>query len=110
MLIDDIRDHKPDKDKGWRTGAVRFGVGWNRVEILGLTAIAYLAPFWFWLGRGFSLWVFLPLLTLPQAITVARVVCTSGRFEDLFPMTPKAAFLSVSYGALLALGIAMPLR
>jgi 1,4-dihydroxy-2-naphthoate octaprenyltransferase len=110
LLIDDIRDHKPDKAKGWLTGAVRFGVGWNRAEILGLTGVAYLAPFWFWLGRGFSPWVLLPLLTLPQAITVARVVCTSERFEDLFPMTPKAAFLSLYYAGLLALGIALPIR
>jgi 1,4-dihydroxy-2-naphthoate octaprenyltransferase len=110
LLIDDIRDHKPDKEKGWRTGAVRFGIGWNRAEILILTVFAYLAPFWFWLGRGFSPWVLLPLLTLPQAITVTRIVWTSEGFEDLFPMTPKAAFLSLGYGALLAIGIAVPIR
>ena len=108
LLIDDIRDHRPDRDKGWRTGAVRFGVGWNRAEIVVLSAFAYLMPFWLWLGRGFSPWVLLPLLTLPQAVTVARVVCTSNRFEDLFPMTPKGAFLSLWYGALLAIGTALP--
>lgn len=108
LLIDDIRDHKPDRDKGWRTGAVRFGVRWNRAEIVGLTAFAYLVPFWLWLGRGFGPWILLPLLTLPQAIKVARIVWSSDRFEDLFPMTTKGSFLSLWYGALLAIGIALP--
>lgn len=107
LLIDDIRDRESDKGKGWHTGAVRFGVDWNRRELLALTVFAYVAPFGFWLGRGFSPWVLLPLLTLPQALAVARVVCTSTRFEDLFPMTPKGAFLSLGYAALLAIGVAL---
>ncbi len=108
LLIDDIRDRLPDREKGWRTGAVRFGSGWNRIEIVALTAFAYLMPFWFWLGLGFSPWILLPLLTLPRAVTVARTVWTTERFQDLFPMTPKGAFLSLYYGALLALGIVIP--
>lgn len=107
LLIDDMRDLLPDRGKGWRTGAVRFGLTWNRAEIVALSAFAYLVPFWFWLGRGFSLWVLLPLLTLPRAVTVARTICTTERFEALFPMTPKASFLALYYGALLALGIAL---
>jgi 1,4-dihydroxy-2-naphthoate polyprenyltransferase len=107
LLIDDIRDHEPDRRKGWRTGAVRFGVGWNRAEIGVLTALAYLAPFWFWLGRGFSPWVLLPLLTLPQATRVAWIVATRDRFEDLFPMTPKAAYLALAYAVLQAIGLAL---
>lgn len=107
LLIDDMRDRDPDHLKGWRTGAVRFGLNWVRGEILFLTVFAYVAPFWFWLGRDYSAWVLLPLLTLPRAVAVARVICRSDRFEDLFPMTPKGAFLSLYYGALLGLGIAL---
>src|SRR5208282_270406 len=107
LLIDDMRDHVHDRAKGWRTGSVRFGIGWTRFEIVALTAIAYVIPFWFWLGRGFSPWVLLPLLTLPLATRVARVISTRDRFEDLFPMTPKAASLAVIYAALLAVGIAL---
>lgn len=107
LLIDDIRDREPDRGKGWRTGAVRFGINWVRGEIVFLTVFAYVAPFWFWLGRGYSPWVLLPLLTLPRAFAIARVVCRSERFEDLFPMTPKGAFLSLYYGCLLGLGLAL---
>lgn len=108
LLIDDIRDRLPDRDKGWRTGSVRFGSRWTAVEIVGLTVFAYVTPFWFWLGLGFSPWILLPLLTLPRAITIARTVWTTERFEDLYPMTPKGAFLSLYYGALLGLGIVIP--
>jgi 1,4-dihydroxy-2-naphthoate octaprenyltransferase len=108
LLIDDIRDRIPDRGKGWRTGAVRFGLRWNRVEIIALTAFAYLILLWFWLGLGFSPWILLPLLTLPRAISVTRTVFTTDRFEALFPMTPKASFLSLYYGLLLGLGIALP--
>lgn len=107
LLIDDIRDHQPDRDKGWRTGSVRFGIGWTRAEIAGLTVFAYLVPVWFWLGRGFRPWVLLTYLTVPQALAIARGVAKSERFEDLFPMTPKAAFLALAYAGLLALGIAL---
>lgn len=107
LLIDDIRDHQPDRDKGWRTGSVRFGIDWTRAEIAGLTVFAYLAPLWFWLGLAFSPWVLVTYLTAPQALAVARGVAKSERFEDLFPMTPKAAFLALTYASLLALGIAL---
>ena len=107
LLIDDMRDRIPDRGKGWRTGAVRFGLGWNRIEIVALTAFAYLMPFWFWLGSGWSPWILLPLLTMPRAVTVARTIWTTERFEDLFPMTPKGAFLSLYYGLLSGVGIAL---
>lgn len=106
LLIDDIRDHIPDDKKGWRTGSVRFGIDWTRGEIVALTAFAYLIPFWFWLGLGFPPTVLLPLLTLPRAVTIARTVWTSDSVAALFPMTPKGSFLSLYYGALLAIGIA----
>ena len=65
------------------------------------------SPFWFWLGLGFGAWVLLPLLTLPWAVTVARVVATHDRREQLFPMTPKASALALAYAVLLAIGVAV---
>lgn len=107
LLIDDIRDHRWDRSKGWRTGAVRFGIGWNRAELTALTAFAYILPFWFWLGLHFTPWVLLPLLTLPVAIRVARTVRGSDRFEDLFPMTPRASRLALEFALLLAIGLSV---
>ena len=107
LLIDDIRDHEFDAKKGWRTGPVRFGLAWTRSELVGLAALAYAMPLWLWLGLGFSPWVLLVWLTLPEAVTVARIVCTTERFETLFPMTPRAARLALDYSVLLAIGLAV---
>lgn len=107
LIIDDIRDRDFDAEKGWRTGAVRFGRNWSSAEFIGLSIFSYLIPLWFWLGLGFGAWVLLPLLTLPWAVSVARVVATHDRREQLFPMTPKASALALAYAALLAIGIAI---
>jgi len=107
LVIDDIRDRAFDAEKGWRTGAVRFGLRWARAEYVLLSILAYLAPLWFWLGLGFSAWALLPLATLPLAIPVARAVCREERREALVPMTPRASLLSFLFAALLATGIAV---
>lgn len=106
MIIDDIRDRDFDRVKGWRTGAVRFGIGWSRAEYLTLSLFAYLAPLWFWLGLGLRAAVLLPLLTLPLACIIGRSVCTLAEPKELRPMTPRASRLALLYAMLLALGVA----
>ena len=106
LIIDDIRDRGFDVVKGKRTVAVRFGPEWSRAEFVALLALSYLAPLVFWLGMDFGAWVLLPLLTLPYAVSTVRAVLTLDRFEDLVPMTPKAARLLLGYAALLAGGVA----
>ncbi len=107
LIIDDIRDREFDVVKGKRTVAVRFGIRWSRAEFVALQAFAYLAPFWFWRALGFSAWVLLPLASLPLAVSTARRVLALERFEDLVPMTPRAARLLMVYSALLALGVGL---
>ncbi len=106
LVIDDIRDRQFDVVKGKRTVAVRFGPQWSRAEFVGLLLLSYLFPLGLWLGFGFSAWVLLPLLTLPYALSTIRGVLTLDRFQDLVPMTPKAARLLLGYAVLLAIGIA----
>ena len=106
LVIDDVRDHAFDAQKCWRTGAVRFGLRWARAEYALLSIFAYAAPFWLWLGRGFSAWSLLALATLPLTAPIARAVCREERREALVPMTPRASLLSLVFAALLALGIA----
>jgi len=107
LVIDDIRDRSFDARKGWRTTAVRFGLRGSRIEYLGLSALAYLAPFGFWLWLGFGATVLLPLLSVPLALPIASAVMTKDSTADLFPMTPRASLLALVYSALLALGLAL---
>jgi 1,4-dihydroxy-2-naphthoate octaprenyltransferase len=106
LVIDDIRDRDFDAVKGKNTIAVRFGRTWSRIEFIALLCVAYAMPFWFWLGLGFDAWVLLPLLTLPLAYAITRIVCTRDRFAELVPMTPRLAMMTVGYALLLAAGLA----
>jgi 1,4-dihydroxy-2-naphthoate octaprenyltransferase len=107
LIIDDIRDHEFDLVKGKNTVAVRFGKIWSRYEFAALLVFAYLAPFWFWRGFGYSAWVLLPLITLPLAVLVTHAVWTRDRFSELVPMTPRMAMLTVAYSLCLAAGLAV---
>lgn len=107
MVIDDIRDRHFDAVKGWRTFAVRFGLAGSRREYLAFTVFAYVAPLAFWLWFGFGAWILLPLLTLPLAYSIARAVATLDQTNDLLVMTPRAAYLSLIYAALLGAGVAI---
>ena len=106
LIIDDIRDREFDVVKGKRTVAVRAGMASSRAEFVVLLALSYLAPFWFWLELRFGASILLPLLTLPYALSTVRGVLTLERFEDLVPMTPKAARLLLAYAVFLAIGAA----
>jgi 1,4-dihydroxy-2-naphthoate octaprenyltransferase len=107
MLIDDMRDHDFDRLKGWRTGAVRFGLGWSRAEITALVSFAYVAPVAFWLALGFDAWVLLPLVSLPLAGRNVHAVWTLRRRAELIPWTPRMAGLAFLHSALLAIGLAL---
>ncbi|WP_213775335.1 hypothetical protein [Bradyrhizobium sp. dw_78] len=107
MLVDDICDQTEDRAKGWRTGAVLFGVDWNRREIMIFTVFAYLTPFWLWVGLGYSAWVLLPLLTLPRGWSIVKAVYSVERNVLALDSTPKGAFLAFYYSALLGLGLAL---
>jgi 1,4-dihydroxy-2-naphthoate octaprenyltransferase len=107
MLIDDMRDHEFDRLKGWRTGAVRFGLRFSRAEITGLVAFAYVAPFATWLALGFDAWVLLPLASLPLAARAVRAVWVLRRRTELVPWTPRMANVALAHSALLAIGLAL---
>ena len=107
LIIDDMRDRYFDVAKGWRTGPIRFGIGWSRTEYVLLLVFAYLIPFWFWLEWSFDAWILLPLITIPFALPIARKVLTEDQHDSLVPLTPMAAFLCLAYAVLLATGIVL---
>lgn len=107
LIIDDIRDVAFDTAKGWRTGTVRFGIGCARARFVSLCILAYLAPIAFWYWPGYGAPALLPLLTLPWAWNIARVVWTRSDASTLLKMTPQASMLSLVYAILLSIGIAL---
>lgn len=110
LLVDDLRDHEFDRVKGWRTGAVLHGPGFNRVEIAALVAFAYLAPLGSWLLLDLGPWMLLPLASAPMAIGALRTLFTVRERVRLIPLTPRMARVGLVYSALLGLALALAPR
>jgi 1,4-dihydroxy-2-naphthoate octaprenyltransferase len=106
MLVDDLRDEDFDRRKGWRTGTVRFGPAWTRLEIRVLVGAATLAPLLLWRLPGLGAGVLLPLLSAPLAWRLIRAVGSSRRSE-LVPLTPRLAGLALLHAVLLGAGLAL---
>jgi 1,4-dihydroxy-2-naphthoate octaprenyltransferase len=105
LVIDNIRDLEYDRAKGERTLAVLIGPFWSRVEYSTLVVFAYLVPLWFRLRAGFGMLVFLPLLTAPLALAVARRVWRARTHVEMIPLTPAAGRVVVLYSLLFAVGL-----
>lgn len=106
IVVNNIRDADSDRAVGKRTLAVLLGRQGGRVEYLLLAVLAYAVPFVLWLGYGFSVWALLPLLSLPLAVQMARLV-----FTVLGPGLNRGlvgtARLVALYGILFALGLVL---
>ena len=107
MVIDDIRDRGFDRDKGWRTTAVRHGLLGGRVEFVALQVAGYLLPFWFWLGLDQSPLVLLCWSTVPLALGIGRAVLRYDSTRDLLAMSPRTSLQSLLFAALLGFGFAV---
>jgi 1,4-dihydroxy-2-naphthoate octaprenyltransferase len=106
LVVNNVRDADTDQAAGKRTLAVLLGRGGARAEYVGLLIAAYAAPFVLWLWRGAGGWVFLPLLSLPMAVRLARSLYTVEG-PALNRTLGGAAQLLALYGALIALGLAL---
>ncbi|MFC4541648.1 1,4-dihydroxy-2-naphthoate polyprenyltransferase [Halosolutus amylolyticus] len=105
IVVNNVRDRETDAEAGKRTLAVRFGYFWSRVEYVGLFALAYVTPLWFWLAAGYGPAVLLPLVSLPYAIPIARTICTRTDGEALNPALERTGKLLALYAALFAAGL-----
>ena len=84
---------------------MRWGIGWSRFEFTSLVVLAYAAPFACWRLGGFTPWVLLPLLTAPAGWFALRAVRRLESTADLLAWTPRVSMLSMTYSALLAVGL-----
>ncbi len=106
LVVNNVRDREEDAKTGKRTLAVRFGYGLSRAQYVGLLALAYAAPFWFY-ANGYGLAVLLPLATLPLAVGVAETVLTETGGEALNPALESTGKLLAAYAVAFAVGLAV---
>jgi 1,4-dihydroxy-2-naphthoate octaprenyltransferase len=99
LVVNNVRDRETDERAGKRTLAVRLGARGGRLEYVALVAIAYwMLPVCFSFFER-SAWIFLPLLTFPQACHLIGVVFRK----------PDGPTLNVALGATAQLGLAFSL-
>ena len=76
-------------------------------EFVALAVFANLWPLALWAGFGFSPWVLLAWLTLPEAVAVVRAVLRYDTTERLCSHTTRTSRLAALHALLLAIGIGM---
>ncbi|CAM2986862.1 MULTISPECIES: 1,4-dihydroxy-2-naphthoate polyprenyltransferase [Halobacterium] len=106
IVVNNIRDKDEDETTGKRTLAVRFGYRFSRLEYAGLLVVAYAAPLWFY-ATGYGASVFLPLVTLPLAVSVTKTVFERTEGAALNPALSRTGQLLAAYSALFAVGVAV---
>ncbi|USZ68470.1 1,4-dihydroxy-2-naphthoate polyprenyltransferase [Halorussus salilacus] len=105
LVVNNVRDLETDRKAGKKTLAVLVGYTASRAEFVGMLAVAYAVPFWFWLSEGYAPAVVLPLVTIPYAASVARTVLTDASGEALNPALEQTGKLLAGYSVLFALGL-----
>jgi 1,4-dihydroxy-2-naphthoate octaprenyltransferase len=105
LVVNNVRDLETDREAGKKTLAVLLGYRASRGEFVGLLALSYAIPVWFWLSRGYSPAVLLPLLTIPYAAAIARTVVTDASGEALNPALEQTGKLLAGHSVLFALGL-----
>jgi 1,4-dihydroxy-2-naphthoate octaprenyltransferase len=110
LVVNNLRDIQTDRRSGKRTLAVMIGERGSRIEYLLLLAAAYGIPFILWLGGASSAWVVLPVLSLPLAIHLTRLIWKSTGGPVLNEVLASTAKLVLIYSCLLSIGLILSIK
>jgi len=106
LVVNNLRDVHTDGEVGKRTLAVILGVRGSRIEYVILVVLAYAILPVLWLWGSFSLWIFLPFLSIAATWKTARLV-----LRESGPILNEAlagtARFTLLYSLLFSLGIAL---
>ncbi|MGE5410333.1 MAG: 1,4-dihydroxy-2-naphthoate polyprenyltransferase [Clostridiales bacterium] len=104
LVINNYRDTDEDRTVGKNTTAVIFGKRFARFQYIILLTLSYLIPLVVYINFIPAIWVLLPLLTLPIAVKLVKMLF-SFEGKQLNKTLELTAKLSAIYGFLFALGI-----
>ena len=105
LVVNNLRDIETDRAVGKRTLAVRLGRGGARAEWAACVGGAYACSVLPWVSFGTTLWVLLPCLTLPRALSLWRVVRTRESGPALNEALAGTAQLGALFSLLFAIGL-----
>ena len=103
-MVNNVRDRETDQRVGKRTLAVRLGARGGRIEYVVLVALAYWMLPVYWLVCERSIWVWLPLVTLPHACRLVDRVFQNTDGPSLNEALANTAKLGMIFSLLLAVG------
>ena len=106
LVVNNYRDIEEDASAGKITLAVKLGKRLTRIQYLTFTIVSYLILFVVYFTYKQSLFVFLPLLSLPLAIRLVRMIY-KYKGTELNKTLALTAILSAVYGLLFAFGISI---
>jgi len=104
LVVNNVRDIETDRRAGKLTLAVRMGRRGGCAEYVTLLAFAYLSLPVLWAVCGRSVWITLPLLTLPAAVRLARKLLGSVEGPPLNAALAETARLALIFSLLLSAG------
>lgn len=104
LVVNNYRDKDEDKQNGKKTLAVIFGDKFARIQYLIFMIVSYSILIVVYFTFKKSIWVFLPLLSLPISIKLIKMIF-SLKGKELNKTLELTAKLSALYGLLFAIGI-----
>ena len=107
LVINNLRDRREDAVTGKRTLAVRFGHRFAVFEFTALVLGAYLVVIGLAVWQSTTVWMGLPLLSLPWALRLIATVRVGTDGVALNPALESMGRLLAVFSLLLAIGIAV---
>ena len=104
LVVNNYRDREEDRSNGKKTLIVIFGERFGRIQYLFFMVVSYAILFVVYFTFKKDIFVFLPLLSLPLAIKLIKMIYTL-RGRELNKTLELTAKLSALYGLLFAAGI-----
>lgn len=105
LVVNNLRDLESDRKIGKRTLAVILGRRATQLEYVLLLLVAYAIPPLLWLVEWVSVWALLPLLSLPWALRLARMVYRTSEGVSLNTALAGTASLDLAFGILFSIGL-----
>jgi 1,4-dihydroxy-2-naphthoate octaprenyltransferase len=104
LIVNNYRDIDEDKTAGKNTLAVLLGREFSRYEYIFLILVSFFIPFLLHFKYDFNIWIFLPYITLPIAITLVKMIyaLTGTQLNKTLELSAK---FSAIYGLLFSIGI-----
>ena len=104
IVVNNLRDIPTDRKSGKNTLAVILGERGTKLEYLLLVTGAYIMPAAFFFSGGFSVWVLLPMISIP--LSIPNIIAVhKDKGPSLNPVLAKTAALSLLFSLLLAAGL-----